>query len=138
MEADLKRGSKSDESRSEDDGRERSTKGSRQKSDERGRSLLEAERARYKARAEQIVGRSGASATKGASAGIEFILEGFRRKLRSAEPLSKSDTHDADRLDGYAGEVDPTLNGVLGDVDDDDQGCMSQYVVTALRSFTLT
>ncbi|KAH9807727.1 cyclophilin-like domain-containing protein [Melampsora americana] len=125
MEADLKKGMNSDGSGSEHEATKGGQKSSKSQKSQQGRSLLEAERARYKARAEKTISRVSAPTNKGGSAGIDLILDGFRSKLRGAEGHSKSVEAGEDRLDGYAGEVDPTQDGVLGDVDDDDDGWMA-------------
>lgn len=125
MEADLRMGLNSDESGSDHELTKTAQKSRKGHKSQEGRSLLEAERARYKARAEKTISQVSAPAKKGGSAGIDSILEGFRSKLRGAEGPSRSVEAGADRLDGYAGEVDPTQDGVLGDVDDDDDGWMA-------------
>ncbi|KAG0141275.1 hypothetical protein CROQUDRAFT_98947 [Cronartium quercuum f. sp. fusiforme G11] len=125
MEAALKRGLSGDECGPEDGHSKKLQKPKQEKKTQHSGSLLEAERIRYKARAEGLTSRDTVPSKKGTSGSIELILEGFRSKLRGIEPLAKSNTNEADRLDGYAGEVDPTQDGVLGDVDGDDEGWMS-------------
>lgn len=89
---------------------------------------MEAERARYKARTERLATQDAAPSKKGTSGGIELLLEGFRKRLRGVDPPPNPSIDGVDRVDGYAGEVDPAQDGVLGDIDGDDEGWMSQYV----------
>ncbi|WAR55315.1 hypothetical protein PtB15_6B54 [Puccinia triticina] len=122
MQAELRKMSKRHDSDS--DSEEEKTKEAPEKSQKRkaahdGHSLLEEERKRYKARA-----TDKKTAGRGAGGEAESILESFRRKLREAKPLTKP-VEEAERIDGYAGEVDPTQDGVLGDVDGDDDGWMA-------------
>ncbi|KAA1087878.1 Peptidyl-prolyl isomerase cwc27 [Puccinia graminis f. sp. tritici] len=122
MQAELKKMSKRHDSDS--DSEEDKTKGKTEKTQKRkvthdGHSLLEEERKKYKARA-----GDKKTAGRGAASEAESILDSFRRKLREAKPLTKP-AEEAERVDGYAGEVDPTQDGVLGDVDGDDDGWMA-------------
>ncbi|KAA1098542.1 Peptidyl-prolyl isomerase cwc27 [Puccinia graminis f. sp. tritici] len=122
MQAELKKMSKRNDSDS--DSEEDKTKGKTEKTQKRkvthdGHSLLEEERKKYKARA-----GDKKTAGRGAASEAESILDSFRRKLREAKPLTKP-AEEAERVDGYAGEVDPTQDGVLGDVDGDDDGWMA-------------
>ncbi|POW11192.1 hypothetical protein PSTT_05432 [Puccinia striiformis] len=120
MQAELRKMSKRDDSDSGSE--EDKTKGTTDKSQKRktvhdGLSLLEEERKRYKA-------RTSDKKNAGRGSEAESILDSFRRKLREAKPLAKP-VEEGDRIDGYAGEVDPTQDGVLGDVDGDDDGWMA-------------
>ncbi|PLW22580.1 hypothetical protein PCASD_14024 [Puccinia coronata f. sp. avenae] len=120
MQAELKKMSKRHDS--DTDSEEDTTKGTTSKSQKRkathdGHSLLEEERRKYKARASE-------KNPAGRGSEAESILDSFRRKLREAKPLAKP-VDDEERVDGYAGEVDPTQDGVLGDVDGDDEGWMA-------------
>jgi len=120
VQAELKKMSKRRDSDS--DSEEDKTKGTANKSEKRkathdGHSLLEEERKRFKARANE-------KKATGRGSEAESILESFRRKLREAKPLSKPAVEE-ERVDGYAGEADSTQNGVLGDIDGDDEGWMA-------------
>ncbi|MBW0493373.1 hypothetical protein O181_033088 [Austropuccinia psidii MF-1] len=123
MENELKKISKRRDSDldSEDDAKSPEKKPKKSKSAHDGYSLLQAERDRFKARG--AVEKPGKS-KKTDGEEVLSILDGFRKKLREAKPEWK-DLKDSVRVDGYAGEVDPSQDGVLGDLDGDDEGWMT-------------
>lgn len=119
MQAELKKLSKRHDSDSEHepDNTGTSHKPQKRKAGHDGHSLLEEERRRYQTSMK-------AKKNPGGDGDVLSILDGFRKRLREAKPVSKP-VEATDRVDGYAGEVDPSLDGVLGDVDGDDDGWMA-------------
>ncbi|KAI8455391.1 cyclophilin-like domain-containing protein [Phakopsora pachyrhizi] len=101
-------------------------------------SLLELERDRYKSKSASLYknrsknfGSEDVGSSKEGGGDVLSILESFKTKLRKAGETKGGDSKAKDhneidgQIDGYSGQVDPTKDGVLGDIDGDDEGWMS-------------